>query len=291
MFSTSQLSDIESGMIRPIHGGRLEYYSPTEIRWEPFVHNKVSLWNGNTWILCSCDTYIPIYNTSTDMFGGTLTYGVNYDVFLYPSGSTFVCALSPWGTDTVRSKDLTRFQGIQVYDATTSEGRKYRFIGTIRLWNNSGPVFGDTNTKRLVANLDHKKIKCLVSYNTSTSSWVCTTTNQWVEYRLGGSQIRGEFISLVSGTAVSGFAGLYKDWQHEPTTMGVGVNSTSTSHICNIVEHSSWAQATEEHFLPCFGEVVLGYNYITMLIKTSSSTSSVNCNNGTGGGVMVWVEV
>jgi hypothetical protein len=291
--TAAQLNDTEVGFVRAIHGGRLEYYSPTELRWEPYVHGLVALWQGSTWAIFSSDSYVSISNSSLDINGNTLVFDLNYDVFLYPtSSSAFAAILSPWASNNTRVADLTRWEGVLVFDSSTSLGRQKRYIGTVRLINSSGAKFADDINHRLVANWDNKKFKQVMTYNTSVSSWTPGVQAAWIEYRAGGNQVRGEFISLVAGQGINGFASMFRDaWNREPGMYAVGINTISSTHIASKVAHNSSGSGLNMHFVTCFGETLLGYNYITQIVRTASDSSGYNCDNGLRGNAVVWVEV
>jgi hypothetical protein len=287
--TNTQVSDIESGYIRTLQGGRLELDSTTSLHWEPAAHGSVALWNGKTWVIVTLNSSVFLSNVSSDVTGSLLFTGTNYDVFAqYTSPTSFVLCTYPWASNSTRDSTFGRFQGVLVQDPTTSLGRQRRYLGTIRLY--PGPYFADNDNQRFIVNLNNRRTKPVVTYNTSAVDWSFNSSNAWVEYRQGGSQIRGEFISLVAGVGLSGYGSLFKGWDHEWTAFGISANSTGAPLIVSWDEHSPTRATYNYHFLPVYAETVLGYNYITMVYK-SNSAALTNASNGGYANGIVWIEV
>lgn len=141
--------------VKEIVEGRLAWNSDTALIWNPVRGCGVALWMNGDWQVATPSHSITLSNTATDIDGNALTYNYNYDIFAEGDGTpiNFRLVAKKWTSDTARAQNLLRFNGVLVYDKDTDTGRRRRFLGTVRLRNDSGtPKFTDTVTKRFISN-------------------------------------------------------------------------------------------------------------------------------------------
>jgi len=96
---------------------------------------------------------------------GTLTAGVNYDIFAYASsGSVLLDPPVAWTNDTTRATALTRQNGILIKSGAPTR----RYLGTFR--TTSTTTTEDSSLKRFVFNITNQLPRSLRRIE-STSSW------------------------------------------------------------------------------------------------------------------------
>jgi len=160
-------------------GGRLEKYSDTELRWQENISDTIGLWNGNGWELVCPSGTIQAFSDSTTISGSALTYDTNYDVYAtYENADNFTLEFQEWEGDTSRYEEPTRWQGIYVRDLT-DEGKKKRWLGTIRLRDDSGAKFTDSESQRFISNFYNKRSVALTKQLTDSSGWYAYTSSTW----------------------------------------------------------------------------------------------------------------
>jgi hypothetical protein len=282
----TELKDIEFAGIRPQQGGRLEYYTDTILKWEPYLHNAIGLYTGTTWVsVIPSATNVYFTTASAAMNGVALTSSKNYDVYArYQNATSFELGLYPWSSDTARTVTPSLFEGVYVYENTTTSGKQWRYLGTVRL--NASTYFADVENQRFIINWNNKKLKHVRSYNTYGAAVSITTMNTWLELN-AATQVKGEFLSLSSsvslaGAVMSGGQGVYETYTGNSLYCCLGFNSTSaqTSFRGTIYQpnQANWVQGVSAH-APVLISPVFGYNYITVLFR---STTNSACT--------VWVE-
>ncbi|MCA1961479.1 MAG: hypothetical protein LDL33_11865 [Desulfomonile sp.] len=145
-----------SGVVTDVMGGRLEYASSGQIKWRFSHSNQVRLWNPTLgqWEIVSCTSEPTFPSSGQDLNGSGLVAGCNYDVFAqYASPSGFDLVLNKWSSDTARSVSPAQWQGVLCYDNTSDDGKKRRYIGSVRLVDNSGtPNFAWSATQKFLWN-------------------------------------------------------------------------------------------------------------------------------------------
>lgn len=121
---------------------------------------------------------------------------------------------------------MSRFEGIQVYDITSTVGTTMRFLGTVRLI--AGTYFVDSTTQRFVVNWNNKIPKVVITYNTSTGNFTSSSASV-VEFNSGAGQVRGEFLSLTTNYTLMGSVTSYINaaLANERSQIGVGFNSVN----------------------------------------------------------------
>jgi hypothetical protein len=92
----------------------------TTIYFTPYNGNCIGLYDGTSWKL---HTF-----TERSLALGTLTSGLNYDVFIYDNAGTLTLELTAWTNDTTRATALTTQDGVYVKTGATTR----RYLGTLR---------------------------------------------------------------------------------------------------------------------------------------------------------------
>jgi hypothetical protein len=111
---------------------------------------------NDDWRVVTPSSPVSLSNSAIDVDGNPLTYNFNYDIFAEADGTlfNFRLAAKKWTNDTTRAQNLSRLDGVLVYDKDTSVGRRRRFLGTVRLRNDAGtPKFTDSVTRRFISNV------------------------------------------------------------------------------------------------------------------------------------------
>jgi hypothetical protein len=212
-------------LVRSVVGGRIDRSSDTVLTWTPVIDSGIGLWNGYEWRLVTPSSSPTLSNTANDLDSAALTYDYNYDIFAeWYDELSFNLVAKKWTNDLTRSQSLSRYQGVYVYDATTDSGRKRRFLGTVRLRNDTTSKFSDDNGKRFVSNFYNRKSVDVISYNTGTA-W--SYNGGWRESQGGTNQVRGYLVlcqSLIG--EVSGVSQV--SWGSADGQISVGIDSTTS---------------------------------------------------------------
>lgn len=269
MLTLDEIKELEMGLVRSLQGGRIDYYNTTTLMWNSYIHGTVGIYNGSMWVPVTPPSQVNFVNNSYDINGSSLVAGKNYDVFArYQNEQTFSLALAPWTSNTSRVSELSRFEGVLVYNTTTS-GKQMRYLGTIR--TDSSINFVDSATQRFVVNWDNCIMKCVNTYNSSYTDWTWSSTT-WQEFRAGSSQVKGEFLLTRSGSSFMSVAQAYISADSSQVWLATALNSTTAYSGKDIFDY---VYGNSRHTIICHTYIspVLGYNYITMLAKNSSSSS------------------
>ncbi len=191
----------------------------TDIYLHPYIHGRIALWDGSTWVLRTSETALTLAL-------GTLTSGKNYDVFAYDSSGTITLELSAaWASDTSRTDTLARRSGTLVKDADNTR----RYIGTIR--TSSTTQTQDNTSQRFVWNF-YNQIERVMLITDSTNTWTYVNPNSvWraaratatncFEYVCGDTttlKVRGYGHAFCSVAAAGNMA-----------AVGVGIDSTTVN--------------------------------------------------------------
>jgi len=199
-----------SGGVTDVVNGRIEFVNATQIKWRFLYSNQIRLWNPTLgqWEIVSCTSELTFPSSGLDLNGSGLAASYNYDVFAqYASASGFNLVLKKWTSDTVRAVAPTQWQGILCYDNTTDDGKKRRYVGTVRLIDNAGsPNFAWSSTQKFIWNYYnrlgyHSVIADSTSHTYTTSSYrpwnndEALTRLEWVE----GSTTDTHAIDLLFG--------------------------------------------------------------------------------------------
>lgn len=108
--SSAKFGALELAMQAVIPGGRLTLESgvpvstsdqtaKTTVYWTPYLHNVCPLWDGVNWL--------PVAFAETSLAVGTVTSGLNYDIFAYLSGGSLALEKLAWTNSTTRATAIT----------------------------------------------------------------------------------------------------------------------------------------------------------------------------------------
>lgn len=193
-------------------GGRLTLASATPITdttdggnvyYTPYIHNIMTLWNGNTWR--------PFIFTETSFATSGLTGSKPYDVFGYLSAGALALETVVWTSGSARATAITIQDG-----RYCKSGDKTRlYLGTIYTTfdGSLNVVICDSLTKRYVWNMYNRVRRKMFkndtnafSYNGGYQQWRNDATNQ-VEFVTG---LDDHVVNCILwGTAVPSGGGVY----------------------------------------------------------------------------------
>ncbi|MFS8064113.1 MAG: hypothetical protein ACMG5Z_05945 [Luteimonas sp.] len=165
----------------------------TTIYYTPYVHNVITLWDGNVWT--------PITFTEYTLALGTLTSGKPYDVFAYLSSGALALEMLAWTNSTTRATAVTLQDG-----RYCKSGDKTRlYLGSF--YTTSTTTTEDSDAKRFLSNAPQSRVRRRVykadatshSYNGSARNWNNSTAN------------RAEFFDGLGVTPIT--AAIYADMQ------------------------------------------------------------------------------
>jgi hypothetical protein len=280
--SVIELQEIENASIRSINGGRIDRYSNEELRWSPYSTGLISLYNGKSWVVVS-SSGVSVSNTTTDMDGVTLTSGINYDVYAkYQTPSSFSLELYRWPASNNRGLNgFKKFEGVRVYDNTTTIGQSMRFVGAVRLTQSgSAAVFTDSATQRFVVNWNNTQSSIVRTYNTGTTYSSLTyggiTQESFVEFNLGINQVRGEFLVLdtkqigigasIIGVENMGTSFTVASWAYNCVFINETTNNSGPwgAHRINNRSDQSRRDSQEDTTALSMKSLWLGYNWVSI---------------------------
>ncbi|MCX6107955.1 MAG: hypothetical protein NTY08_19165, partial [Proteobacteria bacterium] len=185
---------------RMVPGGRLTLTSNTPIStsdvttastlyYTPYTDDQIALYDGSNWRQY---TFAQLALTLSG-----LTYGKNYDVFVYSNSGTPALELSAaWTNDTSRADVISRING--VWSKTTATTRRY--VGTIRTTGTM--TTEDSNAKRYVWNM-YNRVTTPSYQLDNTAGWAVSATNTWEPFNSGNGNWKHEFVLGLSEDAVS----------------------------------------------------------------------------------------
>jgi hypothetical protein len=288
MRTLSGIKELGLGIIRSIQGGRLQYTSDSTLSWVPFKHGSIALWTGSAWSIITLNTAVNFLNTERDYFGSNLSYDVNYDVYAqYINKNLFKLQLLPWASSNTRAYSLDIFNGVWV----SSLDHTLRFLGAVRLYNSSGPVFIDTLQRRFIVNWNNRLDQCV-----SCTMWGTTLQRvsaiTWTEFQ---AMTRGEFLSLDPLVGFMGETSIYISASYLPagnqffdTSMALN-STTNVVGIYGSYYSNNWDTKVATSL--SYGSPLLGYNWITLVAKQTSASnwSDIHPYSGEIGKCMVFI--
>lgn len=297
MVTISSISELQTGMIRTVQGGRIDYVSSDQIQWSPYKMNLVGIYDGHSWVPVSPSSNIDFYASYNDYDGLAISSDNNYDVYAkFISSTSFSLELVSWASDTARNSSTWKlFQGIRVYDLS-DEGKTMRYLGSVRLKILDTELkFVDDLYRRLVVNLNNVVIKTLRTYHSNSSSDTQTTGGTWKELFDGG-QTRAEFLVLDSTSSVGGPSIIGHEGDRSTdadSRVGWAMNITNgrtgvgMRHMrCNIYNY-------EDNESNCIGfgagKPNVGYNYVTQTFSTFNNCGIDVDGGATGAGMVLMV--
>ena len=175
----------------------------------------------------------------------------------------FTLEFQEWAGDISRYEDPTRWQGIFVRDLT-DEGKKKRWIGTIRLRNDSGAKFTDSVTQRFISNFYNRK-KTNLRINIGGSEW---TYNSATPRRANNNDSSKIELVTCSNDMVC-FTG--RHFAFTSTAAGnamaaIGVDSTSSVSADSENIRSNWNEGEKQcPNIHCNTTLSPGYHYAYLL--------------------------
>jgi hypothetical protein len=149
----------------------------------PYKSNRVSLFDGTAhWkTYSSAEIAFPL---------GTLTSGVNYDVFLYNNAGVVAVELSAaWADAITRTNALVRQDGVWVKAAATTR----LYIGTIRMTSTTATE--QSAVRQYVWNYYNQE-PLFLNKSDVTASWTQTVVDTW---RVARSAISNNWVEYVCG--------------------------------------------------------------------------------------------
>lgn len=259
------LHNIQQTVAPTVVGGRLELESSTEIQWKPYYNYSIGLYDGEQWKIVTPSGLVQTFNDFTTISGTSVAVDTNYDVYAkYESQNNFTLEFQEWAGATSRYEDPQRWQGIYVRDLT-DEGKKMRWLGTIRMDDDSGAKFKDQMDKRFINNHYNKitknfGINCPYSSDTSDAdigqtweSWNANSDDFKIQAVCDGIN-RIKFVaSCVAGQSTS----------TQYVCVGIGMNAKTLSSDCSVSRllGTGTASINAELSTHYAGIPPLGYNY------------------------------
>lgn len=178
----------------------------------PFKSNMIALYVGGAWVARSSAEFNKAL--------GTLTSGMNYDVFCYDNSGTPTLEFYAWSSDTARQQGLQYRDGVLVKGGDATR----RYMGTFR--TTATTTTEDSAAKRFLWNWNHRVPRNMVRKE-STSTWTYTT-NSW-RLANGSSANILDFVVGVAGDAVSA------------TCYGTAKNGNGVAHVSVAVSFDNTA--------------------------------------------------
>lgn len=274
---TRQFTQEYEAIARTVNGGRIEYVSDTEIQWQPYINGSIGLYNGLNWEIVTPATTPSAANTATTISGGALAVDTNYDVFAtYVSSTELELEFQEWATASGRYQDITSFEGIKVY-ADTAEGRMKRWLGTIRMDDDSGAKFKDNNTMRFISNYYNRINKGLVAYSEdlySSDTYDSSMSSSWEAWNNNSDDWKLEAVFLGIDTIdlqceVTGFS----DTSGEYVSISIAIDS-KTSRSSNASSNSVGGDtiALRVPLVSYYSALVpMGYHYFVPLQRATGT--------------------
>lgn len=223
----------------------------TTIYYTPYVHNRITLWNGSRWV--------PVIFDEKSLALGTLTSGKPYDVFGYLSSGELVLEIGTvWTSDTARDVAVSLQDG-----RYCKTGDKTRLLlGTFYTTSTTQTSF--SSSARYLCNLYNTKN--FICSGSSVASHTYTTTTAR-EYNGGSSITRAKFIACLGGDGIFiSVNGQMSGTSGAVGHLGVALNSTTIigkEHAIYLSFTGSVGTMDARGALVAYGTVITGHNYIT----------------------------
>lgn len=189
----------------------------TTIYFTPYKGNRISLYDSSS-------LWYQISSSEISLALGTLTSGLNYDVFVYSnSGVLTIDTLVAWTNDTTRATALVRQDGVWCKTGALTR----RYVGTIRATGVA--TTEDSAAKRFVWNADNR-VPRTMEVRDSTDSWTYSTAT----FRAANNSTANR-LDYVVGLSVEPvwarvFVAVFNDQVGGANvTSGVGVDSTTVN--------------------------------------------------------------
>ncbi len=240
----------------------------TTVYYVPFLHNKIDLWDGGSWVTVA-------YSQVTQALG-TITSGRPYDVFGYLSGRTLATEILAWTNDTTRATGISLQDGR--YAKTGDKTRLY--LGTF--YTTSATTTEDSAAKRFLWNAYNRVSRRLVVVDT-TDSWTYGTA-AW-RYANNSAANRVEYVcGLDSGPVTATAVGNGSCTSSQAFSFGVGVDS-NTANSAQVRFEASGAVVSAVHsytYAAYAGAPAgVGFHYVAWVEYCRAPTPTVYGDIGT----------
>lgn len=174
--SAAKFGALELAMQAVIPGGRLTLESgvpvstsdqtaKTTVYFTPYMHNVCPLWDGVNWL--------PVVFAETSLAVGTVTSGLNYDIFAYLSSGVLTLEKLAWTNATTRATAITIQDG-----RYCKSGDKTRlYLGSF--CSTSTTQTEDSNAKRYLWSMYNRVRKNGQSPEGTAHTYNSTTLREW----------------------------------------------------------------------------------------------------------------
>lgn len=256
----------------------------TTLYYTPFHGNRISLYNGTTWVLHSF--------TERSLALSSLTSGRPYDVFLYDNAGTLTLELTSWTDDTTRATALTTQDGVYVKSGATTR----RYLGSI--YTTGTDSTEDSAWRRYVFNgpLPSRIRARLRRYDLTVANWTLTAA---AGTRQAGANADNQ-VSIMQGLADAATHVQLKVFgRHSNVASHIqifialdGTTTTAIERNFANVAYANIAVAGEDNFYPVesHGILPVGQHDITWLESTGNDTATFLGSDVGGHGLIGWFE-
>ncbi len=232
----------------------------TTIYFTPYIGNRIALYDGSEWeIHTFSEVSLPVPVTTSN---------TNFDIFIYDNSGTLTLEAVTWASDTTRSVELVRQDGVLVRNGAATR----RYLGTIRSTETAGQT-EDSARRRLVWNMYNRVHRQLFRQESTTFWYYGTTTWRYsnnsslnrLEWVLGLNEnpvwaMFSEEI-ICGGSMVRAQIGLGLDWVSGPPAI--------QSFVGNYLTSGNTAFTPSVHYNGYSG---IGYHYLAALEYAVYST-------------------
>ena len=238
---TVEDSSITSIIVSPLQGARIGIYNTSSLVWE---------------ILTVSSTTIAV---------PTGTAGHIYDVFAYNNSGTLAFETTSWGGSSSRSSGLAYLNGVLVKSSDNSR----RYIGSFRL--DTTTTTCDTLKKRFIWNYYNRVATELFSEETGASHTYSTAT--WREWNNSTSYRLEYIVGLVEDASTFSIYGGVSGTADPRIAYGINSASSPTPAV-GLYAIGTTSSVAMSMSMRRGTSAVLGYNYVTALQYTGSSTGT-----------------
>jgi hypothetical protein len=240
----------------------------TSIYYTPYVSNIINLWDGSEWVP-------TIFSETTEALG-TLTSGLNYDVFGFLASGVLDLEKLAWTNDTTRATAITLQDG-----RYCKSGDKTRlYLGTFRTTSTTTTEdsFGGTTSqvggKRFVWNM-YNRVRRQLRVKDTTDSWSASGTVYRQANGASGNKVEFVLGLAVDSVTANAVGNVYKPSNAAHYT-GIGLDSTTAS--TGSITAIGYSEVTGNQIAALFGMYVgipaAGYHYLAWLERSSVTTGA-----------------
>lgn len=279
---------LESAMQAVTPGGRLTLESgvpvsttdqtaKTTIYYTPYVHDTIPLWDGARWV--------PTTFSETSEALGTLTSGLNYDVFGFLSSGVLDLEKLAWTNDSTRATAVTLQDGryCKSGDKTRLLLGTFRTTSTTTTEDSAGGTSSQVGSKRFVSNV-YNKVQRHVAVIDTTDSWTYNTTTWRRANGASGAGNALEFVSALGGDAAS--ADMTQSIHMGSNGFGywgVNLDSDSARGLIGVVLYTPAISYDRLVNVGWRGIPGAGYHYLSWLERGGAATVTRSGDGGESG--------